>query len=223
MKQSSNGIIIPSISGIYQILNSINGKIYIGSSINLKQRFNDHKKLLRHNKHPNKHLQSAWTKYGETHFDFKIVEIVPIESLLSREQYYIDILSTHNREIGYNISKIAGNTLGTKRSESTKFKMSLARVKNNIVANLTNLSINSGNPYKNNTINMGRNNKKSKPVLQFDIENNLIKEWDSAGIAAKTLKISVGNIWMCCNGKYKTSAGFLWKYKIIHNNIGVEF
>jgi group I intron endonuclease len=200
-------------SGIYQISNSINGKIYIGSSINLKQRFNDHKKLLRYNKHPNKHLQSAWNQYGEKAFIFNIIELVDNNSLLIREQYYIDLLYSSNKNLGYNISKIAGNTLGTKRTDETKLKMSFARVKTNKVKKLINLALNTEDPYKNNTKNLGKNNKKSKPVLQYDINNNLIKEWDSAGIAAKHLFLSVGNIWMCCNNKYKTSGGFIWKYK----------
>jgi group I intron endonuclease len=213
MKQSSNGVRTPYLSGIYQIKNSVNNKIYIGSSINLKQRFNDHKKLLRYNKHPNQHLQSSWTKYGESNFEFKILELTPINLLLTKEQSYIDLLLSHDRVIGYNISKTAGNTLGTKRTDSSKLKMSLARVKSDRVANLTNLSVNSDDPYATKTINMGKNNKKSKPVLQCDISNNIIKEWDSAGVAARTLKLSVGNIWMCCNGNYKTSYGFIWKYK----------
>ena len=65
-----------TISGIYQIKNLINNKIYIGSTINLKQRFNDHKKLLRHNKHPNNHLQSSWIKHGESNFVFELIEQV---------------------------------------------------------------------------------------------------------------------------------------------------
>jgi group I intron endonuclease len=205
--------VITSLSGIYQIINTINGKIYIGSSVNLKQRFNDHKKLLRHNKHPNKHLQSAWLQYGENNFVFTILEYVEPLSLLIREQFYIDSLSTSNNKIGYNISKIAGNTFGTKRSEESKLKMSHARVKKSKVKELTELSYIENDHYSSGTINLGKNNKKSKPILQFDIENNLIKEWDSAGIAAKILNLSVGNIWMCCNNKYKTSGGFIWKYK----------
>lgn len=46
-------------SGIYQIENKINSKVYIGSSNNIKRRWQKHKALLRHNKHPNSHLQAA--------------------------------------------------------------------------------------------------------------------------------------------------------------------
>ena len=202
-----------TLSGIYQIINTTNNKIYVGSSINIKQRFNDHKKLLRHNKHPNNHLQSSWLKYGESNFNFEIIEYVDNENLLIKEQFYIDLFLSYENKIGYNISKIAGNTFGTKRTEESKLKMSIARTKKNIVKILVDKAMNTTDLYLNPPINMGKNNKKSKPVLQFDVENNLIKEWDSAGMAAKALTLSVGNIWMCCNGKYKTSYGFIWKYK----------
>ena len=201
------------ISGIYQIINTTNNKIYVGSSINLKQRFNDHKKLLRHNKHPNNHLQSSWIKYGEDKFNFEIIEFVINDNLLITEQFYIDLFSSYDNKIGYNISKIAGNTFGTKITDESKLKMSIARTKKTKVNLLTDKAKNITDLYLKPSINMGKNNKKSKPVLQFDIENNLIKEWDSAGMAAKVLILSVGNIWMCCNGKYKTSYGFIWKYK----------
>jgi predicted GIY-YIG superfamily endonuclease len=56
--------------GVYIINNKLNGHNYIGSSINIKQRFAQHKSTLRHNTHRNQHLQNAWNKYGEENFDF---------------------------------------------------------------------------------------------------------------------------------------------------------
>lgn len=50
--------------GIYCIENIINGKKYIGQSINLKDRLYGHKTKLKHNKHKNRHLQFAVNKYG---------------------------------------------------------------------------------------------------------------------------------------------------------------
>lgn len=51
--------------GVYLILNLVNRKFYIGSTIvSFKKRFRDHKRKLTQNKHGNIHLQSAWNKYG---------------------------------------------------------------------------------------------------------------------------------------------------------------
>ena len=270
MKNKNNSYLTLK-SGVYQITNITNKKIYVGSSKNLKQRFNDHKKLLRHNKHPNNHLQSAWVKYGENNFIFEIIEFTTNENLLIREQYYIDLLSSYDNKIGYNLSKTAGNNLGYKFSEESKIKISKSKINfelqnelkekvkniNNVYLNFeknTKLNVDVNNPFYNKTHsleskekmrlaklgdknpnygkgpmlgktlteehklkiangNSGKNNKKSKPIIQFDLEMNQIKEWDSAGIAAKILNLSVGNIWMCCNGKARTSYGFIWRYK----------
>jgi len=78
--------------GIYIIQNKINNHIYIGSSVNIKQRFSQHKSTLRHNTHRNKHLQNAWNKYKEENFEFIIIEYhCDIDKVLSRENRYIRI------------------------------------------------------------------------------------------------------------------------------------
>lgn len=96
------------ISCIYKIENIINKKIYIGSTINFKQRKSDHLSRLRKNKHPNAYLQNSWNKYGEENFVIEILERCKIEDLLTREQYYIDLYYGKNC---YNIEKIACNNI----------------------------------------------------------------------------------------------------------------
>ena len=63
--------------------------------------------------------------------------------------------------------------------------------------------------------NCASNAKKSlsKPILQFDIDNNLIKEWKSIHDAERTLKIANTHISECCRGKAKTAGGYIWKFK----------
>jgi len=113
--------------GIYRIINIINGKIYIGSSINVRKRKNLHFSRLRKNTHECKHLQSAFNKYGEENFKFEIIEYVKDKNkLIEREQYWIDNLKPYDRTIGYNSRKIAENNLHTKRSEEDRIKCGLA-------------------------------------------------------------------------------------------------
>lgn len=52
-------------------------------------------------------------------------------------------------------------------------------------------------------------------VLQYDLNNNLIKEWESISIAARTLNINASCIANHCAGRYKSFVykGFIWKYK----------
>jgi group I intron endonuclease len=91
-------------SGIYQIRNVINNKIYVGSTINLIQRKKAHEYLLRKNKHKNDYLQNSWNKHGEDAFVFEVLEVVDdILFILVREQYYIDKTESFLRIHGYNI------------------------------------------------------------------------------------------------------------------------
>lgn len=53
---------------------------------------------------------------------------------------------------------------------------------------------------------------RSKPVIQYDLQGNFIKSWNSATEIEKQLKISRTNICNCCNGKIKTAYGYKWRY-----------
>lgn len=101
-------------AGIYQIVNKVNQKKYIGSSTRLQGRKKRHFSELNCNIHHSQALQRAYNKYGKDNFDFFILEYCEIEKLLEREQYYL-----YNLKPEYNICKTAGNCLGVKRSAET--------------------------------------------------------------------------------------------------------
>lgn len=114
-------------SGIYRILNLINGKFYIGSAVYFAKRWAEHRRRLRKGIHSNLHLQAAWNLYGERVFEFSIIERIKKDFLLEREQYWIDLLDATNPDKGYNVCKTAGNTLGRTFSEETKQIMNQAK------------------------------------------------------------------------------------------------
>lgn len=62
---------------IYKIVNTVNGKFYVGSTTNTRERFRTHRNRLRGNRHHCGHLQAAWNKYGEHSFIFHVVETIP--------------------------------------------------------------------------------------------------------------------------------------------------
>jgi group I intron endonuclease len=107
------------ISGVYQIRNLVNGKRYVGSSINLKKREKEHIGNLKKNRHINFHLQNSWNKYGENNFIFEILEKCQSEKLLEKEQFYINLFFPE-----YNICKTAGNTIGYKHTKTSLNKFS---------------------------------------------------------------------------------------------------
>jgi len=110
-------------SGIYIIRNIINGKFYIGSSKDLINRWKHHKFYLNNAKHPNKHLQHAWTKYGSDNFEFDVLHYEQPEYLLSLEQIYLDRFS--KVEWCYNIAQSStAPGLGRTPSKETRQLMS---------------------------------------------------------------------------------------------------
>jgi len=93
--------------GIYKIENMVNGKVYIGSSKDIKQRFRQHLSDLKNNRHHSIHLQRAWNKYGESNFKFSIIEELDyINDLFITERHYIIKFDSLNKNKGYNIKPI---------------------------------------------------------------------------------------------------------------------
>lgn len=114
-------------SGIYSIVNLVNGKIYVGSAVNLNKRWKNHKVELRLDRHCNIYLQSAWNKYGEENFSFIVLEYCEREKLIEREQFWIDWNNCCDREVGYNLAPKAGSLLGFKPTPETLAKLSAIR------------------------------------------------------------------------------------------------
>lgn len=109
---------LPKTSGIYQIRNTTNNKLYIGSTTSFYRRWNEHQRKLNLNKYTSSKLQNAWNKYSKESFIFEILLECDVDSLLIQEQYYIDKLDTVN--LGYNTAPKAGNTLGIKKPPLTQ-------------------------------------------------------------------------------------------------------
>jgi group I intron endonuclease len=112
------------VAGVYKITNMVNGKFYIGSSLNISKRWEKHRYELRKNKHCNRHLQSAWNKYGDENFKFEVIaEIKDKDMILPVEQLYIEMTKCYISEIGYNKDVIAKSSYGyvtTKNEEIIK-------------------------------------------------------------------------------------------------------
>ena len=112
--------------GIYCIRNMLDGKMYVGSSVNCGKRFAKHRAGLNTGQHHSSKLQRAWNKYGKEAFEFFVIEVVEdVENLLAKEQVWLDKLDTAKG--GYNICCTAGSNLGKKCSQATKDRIALVR------------------------------------------------------------------------------------------------
>ena len=99
-------------SGVFQIKNLANGKVLLGSSLNLEGPLNKHRFMLKVNSHPNKELLKDWNELGSDQFTFEILETVQLgyqpsfnlkDELTLLEEIWLEKLQPFG-ERGYNAS-----------------------------------------------------------------------------------------------------------------------
>src|ERR1017187_7123605 len=96
-------------SGIYSITNSVNGKVYVGSSVFIDRRIKSHRGQLRKGNHRNGYLQASWNEHGEAAFQFAVLElcaIIPLGGVLCppREKFWIDKFDSMKKSKGFNVA-----------------------------------------------------------------------------------------------------------------------
>ena len=106
-------------SGIYKIVSlSQPDKIYIGSALNIKDRWQRHLSELRKGRHGNRHLQRHFDKYGESDLVYFVVEYCEPKQLLHREQFFMDMLKP-----SFNICSNAASRFGVVATFATREKI----------------------------------------------------------------------------------------------------
>jgi len=111
------------LGGVYKIVNTIDGKIYVGSCLWFAKRYSQHKSDLIKNKHCNQKLQNAVNKHGIENFRFELLETCQTENVTEREQFWLDVLKPYSAQ-GYNVRRQAQNNFGVKCGEEKRKKLS---------------------------------------------------------------------------------------------------
>lgn len=206
---SENISTIINSAGVYMIKNILNGKRYVGSSSNLRRRLCSHLSKLNNNTHTNKHLQSAYNKYGQKSFQFIILEYCENvrDTILYLEQKYLDLKPEYNKATD------AIDNSGWHHSKDTIEKMKSNRTgKVHLIHNhVYKPALQIKNP---NYI----NEQKMVAVNQYDIQGSYIRSHDSINSAARFMNRRREGIRDCCRGKQISAYGYIWKYKKGGNN-----
>ena len=179
-------------TGIYCIT-SPTGKTYIGSSINIERRWREYKRLKCIDQTA---IYNSLIKHGANNHKFEIICLCDREQLIKKEQMFIDFFKPD-----LNICKVAGSTLGYKHSDESKKKMSSLKkgIKKEPLSD----------EHKNK---IRISQKQAKKIYQYDKDNNLIQIFDTITQAANSVNGKRSNLRDVCNGKYKTSYGYIWSW-----------
>lgn len=163
------------ICGIYKITNKINGKCYIGQSKDIIKRWKTEYKWYQ----VNNHLQSAFNKYGLENFDFEVIDECEPGLLNEREQFWINIYNSFDRNFGYNKTLGGAGTPGRTfvMTEETKNKIRLA---------------NTGRKFTSEQLNEFRNIIRDNQIVIYCYETN--KYYTSIANAARELNICKDSI-----------------------------
>lgn len=122
MKRRAKGV-----TGVYTITHIESGKTYVGSSINIKLRWEKHRYELKRGVHECNHLLRSWNKYGAEAFEFAIAEVVEdVAELLAREQFHMD--ETRKICTLFNARLVAESNYGLKHTEETKERQRLVKL-----------------------------------------------------------------------------------------------
>lgn len=217
--------------GIYKIT-SPNDRIYIGQSVDIKNRFNSYNRMYIKNQGQTK-LHRSFVKYGVDKHKFELICECFESELNNYERYYQELFNCLDNGLNCKLTKT--NDRSGKVSKETKIKMSIAATGNKYWLGKTHTQeakdkiglankgrkhseeVNKSKGRKGRESNMkgifSEKHPRSIKVLQFDLNNNLIKEWNCLMDIKRELNFHIGNVSSCLKGNLKTYKKFIWKYK----------
>jgi group I intron endonuclease len=231
-------------SGIYLLRNTVNGKIYVGKSLNLRKRISQYRCVNEDTEA--RPIVNAIRKYGWGKFEVEILEIVDDDSILERESFWIKAYNSTDKSKGYNILEFHTDWTGRRHSDESKQKMRKnhpnfskenhprwgtkhsEESKKKMSEKKKNTFISDRNPFWNKKHTeetkkiISEKNKerdfsyRKKKVNQMEASTSkVIKTWDSAQEASLSLCGKKTNyISLVCRGKLKTAFGFKWEYSV---------
>lgn len=222
---------------IYLRTNLINGKHYVGQTVDVERRNNAWNCLK--TEYGGYAINNARAKYGADGFSFEILKECPNEDMNYWEKYYIKMYNS-KKPYGYNATdggdsiyeiteetrkKMSIAQRGRKHSEESKKKIGDANrgKKHSAEAVAKSAAAHRGKKLSPEHIEKmsaalrGKyNNKNSKPVQALDkVTGEVIMEFPSTMEAQRQYGFNNTHISACCLGKLKSHKGFIWRWKSV--------
>ena len=215
--------------GIYTITNTINNKVYVGSSNDVNKRIRKHKESLTRGTHYNIHIQRSYNKSKDA-FKFELLENCEDHLRIDLENYWVNILDSRNTRLGYNIADPYGTRLeyhevavdqytkdGTfvQSFRSTKIASKELNLDASTITKMCKGTVNylHGFTFRYKGEPLGRLIKGlGKQIDQYDLNNNFIATWDSTAQIGRHFNCDPSGISRVCRGLNKTAMNFKWKY-----------
>lgn len=178
--------------GIYKIT-SPTGRIYIGQSTQIEFRWIQYKYYERQNE--SILINNSIKKHGYENHIFEIIEICEKQNLDEKEIYWIDFYKSNYKKYpelkGMNLTE-GGNkppsNLGRLKTQKEKELISIKN-KNNFAK------------------------KRVKDIKQYDLQGNLIKNWENVYDFNKKSEFKYREVLRCCKGEKFTYLKYVWRFK----------
>ena len=228
--------------GIYKIENKVNGKVYVGQSVDITSRWKSHRSELKRGIHYNDHLQRAWNKYGENNFTFTVIEECKKDDLNDKEIYWIDYFKSCEYENGYN-SSIGGagdilyrpilqfslsgdfiNEWKNSREASIKTDTPQQGIYGSCVKKYKHsrsyIWVYKDDYADSSSLDWYLSNQKTKNINQYDLYGKYIKTWKNHAQIKKSLGYSVSP---CVKHTILSSHGYIWLYSDDETDLTEEY
>lgn len=198
------------ICGIYRIT-SLTGRIYIGESKDIYKRFEQYR-FLSNTRNQTK-LHRSFKKHGIVNHIFEIIEECASEDLLCRERYWQDFYNVLDGGLNCQLSNCGEQKRVT--SEETKQKISKTKKESSQTdaQKAFNLKKFGWKRPKHPEWQKNNSEARKKPILQYSLDEEFVKEWDSAKDVQEVLGFNRKAIYKNLSGNSKSSFGYIWKYK----------
>ena len=213
--------------GIYKITNLINGKIYVGKSIDIQRRFRSHiNESLDENKPSYHHaIHRAMRKYGSDNFSFDILEECTEDKLNEREIYWIsffDCCVLDSSDKGYNMTRGGDGSSSLDVNKIRKLwdeGLSINEIAEQLQCDRHTVSEHV-KCYENFNEEENKRRKyslisrhRSKSIKQYNLDGDFICQYESILDASE--KTGVGYRTICSNiqGQSSSAGGFQWTYQ----------